>query len=183
MKTKILNLLLNIKKVLLHGATISVFVGALFLWGLVEFLYSNRPIAKVYACQNFSAECELEKDQIAILPIEFDKKILDPYGNLIDTSINQWYLVNKMAKILIPTNFYMCLKSGRDGCVEATDHPSPEEIVAHYTNILKVDTVDVSAFIPGVKKAVIIVSGPNEVQFTGANSIIVAYTKEKVTKN
>ncbi len=182
MKTKTLIFLKSLKKVLWNDLTKTALTIFVVIVGLVLLAINGEPVAKVYSCQQFSTECELEKDQIAILPIEFDAKLLDPYGHSIDKSKNQWYVVNKKVRILVPTSFNICLQFGSNGCMSDTDYPSPAQIMSHYSKTLKVDTVDVSAFIPGVTKAAIIVSGPNEVCFAGSNRLIVAYAP-KVSKN
>ncbi len=123
----------------------------------------SKPKAKNYACKNYSLDCELEKDRIIILPINFNPTIVDAFNDKINTSYHQWYLISTKLKILVPINITTCVGGNINTGPDYSDNPSPLQIMKDWgRNKVRLDTTDLSLIIPGLTKAVVIISGPNE---------------------
>lgn len=119
---------------------------------------SHDKHAKQYQCTNFSTECELQKDNFLFHPIQVDTSIIDAAGLTVETYGYQWYLFSRKSNCAVAIG----IKIG------ATYVPSPQ-MIAHYlsqgneNSALQVDTVDISATVPGVTKAMLVLTGKNEI--------------------
>lgn len=137
----------------------------LFLFALGGGFNKKEP-AKVYSCLEYSIDCELLKDNILIKPIKFTKEMVDAYGNPIDST--EWYINNIHTSILAP----VCKRTRFEaaGPVEYDDTLYPWK----GTKPLLVD-IPVGR-IPGLEKAVIILTGSNEIRpDIGLNSAKLVY--------
>lgn len=143
----------------LFGATVSIIAVVVFL----AIIIFPEQKAKDYGCSEYSLSCELAKDRILLLPLIFDSTLVDAFGEKINLNVNlhQWYVVGKKSYVLIPTSFPV-----RDGGTadypSYDNYPSIEKILLKVSGV-KIDTTDISFVIPGLTKAAVIVSGPNEI--------------------
>lgn len=134
-----------------------IVVGIVFL---VVALFPE-PKAKDYGCSEYSLECELEKDYIVLLPLTYDSTLVDVFGKKIDTSIHQWYVLGKKSHVLVPTIFSV-YEGGTVDCPIHDNYPSVEKILQKINGV-KIDTTDISFFVPGLTSCAVVVSGPNEI--------------------
>jgi hypothetical protein len=134
----------------------------------------NSPEAKDYACKEFSVNCEIEKDFLLIQPVVFDEKTIDVYGNqIVGRSDCKWYIICRNTKLMIPVNFSVCTGYERIGDAYSpvySECPTPVLInncKDKWAGMVRSDSTDLSSIIPGLKKAIVVVSGPNEILVTG----------------
>ena len=120
--------------------------------------------AKDYACKEFSTECELQKDQVLIMPIVCDTTAMDVFGEPVVVGKNQWYLMSTKVRVPIPVEVpvptrYISVDAGYD----YDRNPSPLLLLENWgTENCKIDTIDLK-FVHGIGKVVIVVSGVNEI--------------------
>ncbi len=110
--------------------------------------------AKQYECTMYSAECELQKENILFFPITYDTNIVDVYGREISRNY-QWYFSNKKSCTSVPIFVGGMQKM-----------PTPSVLLQDWNaggKTFRIDTIDISSRIPGVTKAAILLSGPNEI--------------------
>lgn len=144
---------------------------------------NHSPKAKIYSCQEYSLSCELQKDRVLVLPIIYDSNIIDACGYRMSDLMNknQWYVVSTKSHGLVPVGVYICLRLHHDlGCVESTFTPTPQQLLSSLRQddkIIKIDTTDLSSLVPGLTKAAIIVSGPNEIVYSNLASPTLAEPK------
>lgn len=130
--------------------------------------FNKEETAKIYSCSEYSVDCELQKDNILVKPVKFDKNLVDAYGDPIDST--RWYINNIHTKILAPVcNHQKFNGSGGGDEVEYDDTTyykgTKPELINHI--ILR---------IPGLEKAVIILTGSNEIRpGVGLNSANLVY--------
>lgn len=140
------------------------------------------PEAKQYECSKYSAECELQKDQVLLVPIDYDSTLIDAFGYEIVTreeDRQQWYLVSTKARVLVPV--VVPVEDGT-GSVNAGPHyeyyPSLEMLVNRKLARIngKIDTVIDPTLVNGMRSFVIVVLGPNEIVNRGLTAQV-AYAK------
>lgn len=145
-----------------------VIVACFFLLFAIGGGFNKKEPAKVYSCSEYSVDCELQKDNILIKPVKFDKNLVDAYGDLIDST--RWYINNIHTKILAPVcNHQTFNASGGGDEVEYDD-------TTHYKGIKPELINHIILRIPGLEKAVIILTGSNEIRpDVGLNSANLVY--------
>ncbi|QQR50296.1 hypothetical protein IPF86_00015 [Candidatus Nomurabacteria bacterium] len=117
----------------------------------------KQEFAKEYSCTRYSVECELEKDNILILPLEFHQdQVVDAYGSEISHAY-QWYLINKKVNALAP----VFINTGMTG------NPTPEALIEQLkegNDSVRIDTVSLNNRIPGLNKVLLLVTGDHEIK-------------------
>lgn len=137
------------KNLLIFSVLVSVFVAC------------EHRVAKTYQCQEFSLSCELQKDIILILPIEFDSTLVDAYG---DQLYVKWYVISTKARALAPIGVRVPLSSASVEVPNYTFTPDPSQLLNYWRDTkIRIDTADLSAMVYGLNKAAVVVSGVNEV--------------------
>ncbi len=127
------------------------------------FVACDHRVAKTYQCQEFSLSCELKKDRILVMPISFDTTLVDAYGDQLHAS-NQWYVISTKARALAPIRVRVSLPGGSVEAPLYTFTPDPSQLLNYWRDTkIRIDTADLSAMVYGLNKAVIVVSGVNEV--------------------
>ena len=134
--------------------------------------------ARQYVCDTFSPDCELEKDNLLFLPLDIDSAIVDVAGLPVQTYGYQWYLFNK--------------KSNRTMAIGVKDGPTyvphPQMLLNHLNSrsksindFIQIDTLNISHVVHGVTKAILILTGKNEIrpERDGYGNYVVAFTKAK----
>ncbi|MCC6323481.1 hypothetical protein IT400_01675 [Candidatus Nomurabacteria bacterium] len=171
--------LLNLIKKIPRGFILTVVVVFGTIVGLSFVLSFYQPVAKNYACKKYSVECELEKDRIVFIPIEYDSTLTDALGFQINREKFQWYVASTKVKQIIPTTFSIQVGGDFNTGPVYEDFPSPQQVIEH--SEAKIDTVDISNVIPGVTKAAVLVSGPHEFILDRSSSlnIEIAFGKKK----
>lgn len=141
-------------------------------------------VAKQYECKEFSAECEMQKDNIVFLPISYDSTVVDAYGDPIVVSTVercQWYISNIRVGIPIKVGVPVYEGAGENATIKY--HVSPSIVLQNWNgNVrnIEIDTIDLSKRVPGIKKVALIVSGPSELYSVPAfneNSVRLATPK------
>ncbi len=117
--------------------------------------------AKVYSCSEYSIECELQKDNILVKPVNFEKNLMDVYGNAVDSG--NYYVNNIHSNGLAPVE-----RQTRGDDFNGSGY------YVEYTNTkyfpdTKSDTVNLSLRVHGLSKAIIILTGLGE--FKGGSGI------------
>lgn len=151
-------------------------VPALFLFALSHFSCKNRS-AKDYDCKEYSLQCELEKDLILVSPIAGDSTILDVYGHGIRFSSEDkfyYYVFSPKIRILSPVLVYTMKSCGRE-CITYDYSPEPKHWSEYWHNDTQVIPSDLSETIPGLKQAIVLVAGPNEISLTKGNYVDVLH--------
>lgn len=148
----------------------------------------NEHKAKVYQCSEYSVGCELMKDNILVLPVIFDPKTIDVYGNSITGRSNcQWYTIVRKTKLMIPVSFHVCtgyqyIGDGMSMPIYS-ECPTAQQInncVNEWKKMVRADSTDLSMIVPGLTKAIVVVSGPNEILTEKAcTALAFAEKKEK----
>ncbi len=139
---------------------------------LVFTACNQGPEAKIYSCQEYSLSCELQKDRVLVLPIIYNSNTVDACGyRMLDLmKKNQWYMVSTKSQGLVPVDVYICLEFDyQTGCTKFTLTPTPQQLLSLLQGedkMMKIDTTDLSPLIPGLTKAAVIVSGPNEIVYS-----------------
>jgi hypothetical protein len=119
--------------------------------------------AREYACKQYSAECELQKDQILILPIKSDSTVLDAFGRPMSHDKNQWYILSTKVLVPIPINVPVCEEWDVETGCDYDYTPSVALMLKKWAiGDYRVDTIDLE-LLHGRSKSLIFVSGPNEV--------------------
>jgi hypothetical protein len=156
-------------KKLLIISVISFLILVLLSAGIYMLIIGNPPQAKDYSCQEYSSDCELQKDRVLILPITLDSTTIDAYGDSINRGNNQWYIVSTKVHILVPVDVVVCIGGNINTGPQYTHNPSPAQILkdVSWGSDVRIDTIDATTLIPGLTKAAMVVCGANEVVHNG----------------
>lgn len=145
-----------------------VILACFFLLFAVLGGFSKEESAKVYSCSQYSNDCELQKDNILIKPIKFNKNLVDAYGNVIDSA--EWYINNIHTKILVPVCKRQKFQGG--GAGEEVDYTDTGYFRGTKPQLIN----NIALRVPGLEKAVIILTGSNEIRpDIGLNSAQLVY--------
>ena len=142
----------------------------------------DEPKAKIYSCQEYSLSCEMQKDRILVQPITYDTNAIDAMGfRMAEHPKDQWYMISTKAKVLVPVTIFICLEYMKDaGCVKSTNTPTQKQLLNELTDKkIHVTTTNLSYLIPGLTKAAVVVTGPNEVIFNNLPSPYLAEAEKK----
>jgi hypothetical protein len=156
-------------KKMLIISVISFLVLVLLSAGIYALIIGNHPEAKNYSCQEYSSDCELQKDRVLVLPITLDSTTIDAYGDPINKGNNQWYVISTKVRILVPVDVVVCIGGNINTGPQYTHNPSPIQILkdGNWGSDVRIDTIDATTLIPGLTKAAIVVCGANEVVHDG----------------
>ena len=137
----------------------------------------ETPTAKKYPCAEYSVKCELQKNEIIVLPLACDSNVLDAFGMPIVCDKNRWYLINSKVKVMVPVNFQIQTGGDVNSGPIFTYTPSTTEVMNFYSNhSIEIDQANLSSLVPGLIKAEVVVSGPNEMVYSD-NIAQLAYAK------
>lgn len=142
---------------------------ALLIFGFVaifSFLACSQREAKKYECTEYSLDCELKKDLMLVLPLNFDPTITDVYGDTLnkDKKKNQWYLISRKVGVLVPALVEVCVGGNAETGPQYSYYPSIEQLLNYWgEEKIKINTTNLSNFIPGLREALIVMTGSNEV--------------------
>jgi hypothetical protein len=146
--------------------SVAIAIGCIYFVKLVF----PTPIAKEYVCKEYSLTCELQKDRILMFPITFDSTSVDVYGYKI---CNRWYLVSTKVRGLAPIY-------AEEYLANMYPNPTLNNLIlgSMGKDNVRIDTVDMSSFIPGLNKVVVILTGLNEV-VAQCDYAVLAISKKK----
>lgn len=105
---------------------------------------------------------EFKKERVLIYPIDYEG--LDAYGYKIKSYFPQWYVVSTKVKALVPVDIRIWISETISNGPVYTDYPTPKQLVNHWSYAkLKYDTFDLSFFIPGLGRAIVLNTGEYEI--------------------